>query len=186
MSQVNRYDVVVLGGGPGGYTAAFRAADLGLSVCLVEKRERLGGVCLNVGCIPSKTLLHGAAVIEEAAEASEYGISFDPPQIDIAALLGKKESVIEQLTTGLAGLCKARKITRLVGKGVFTDKSTLTVSGVDGETEVQFADAIIATGSFPFILPGIPDDPRIWDSSDALELKTVPEQLPVQTLLLFS
>ncbi len=176
MNQVNRYDIVVLGGGPGGYTAAFRAADLGLSVCLVEKQERLGGVCLNVGCIPSKTLLHGAAVIEEAAEASEYGISFDPPEIDIAALLGKKESVIEQLTTGLAGLCKARKITRLVGKGVFTDKSTLTVSGVDGETEVQFADAIIATGSSPFILPGIPDDPRIWDSSDALELKTVPEK----------
>jgi len=176
MSQKNTFDVVVLGGGPGGYTAAFRAADLGLSVCLVEKQERLGGVCLNVGCIPSKTLLHGAAVIEEAAEVSEYGISFAPPEIDTAALLAKKESVIEQLTSGLAGLCKARKITRLVGRGVFKDKSTLTVAGVDEEIEVQFTDAVIATGSFPFILPGIPDDPRIWDSSDALELKTVPEK----------
>ncbi|MBW2660245.1 MAG: dihydrolipoyl dehydrogenase, partial [Deltaproteobacteria bacterium] len=177
MSQTDRYDVVVLGGGPGGYTAAFRAADLGLSVCLVEKQERLGGVCLNVGCIPSKTLLHGAAVIEEAVEASEYGISFAPPEIDIAALLAKKESVIAQLTTGLAGLCKARKITRLVGRGVFKDKSTLLVTGADGEIEIGFTDAVIATGSAPFILPGIPDDPRIWDSTDALELKTIPGRL---------
>ncbi len=176
MSQLNKFDVVVLGGGPGGYTAAFRAADLGLSVCLVEKQERLGGVCLNVGCIPSKTLLHGAAVIEEAAEVGEYGISFDPPKIDIAALLTKKESVIEQLTAGLAGLCKARKITRLTGKGVFQDKSTLLVSGNEGETEVKFTDAVIATGSVPLVLPGIPEDPRIWDSSDALELKTVPKR----------
>jgi len=176
MSQINTYDVVVLGGGPGGYTAAFRAADLGLSVCLVEKQQRLGGVCLNVGCIPSKTLLHAAAIIEEAAEVAEYGISFESPKIDIAALLAKKESVIAQLTSGLAGLCKARKITRLVGKGIFKDKSTLMVSGVDGETEVQFTDTIIATGSSPFILPGLPEDPRIWDSSDALELKTVPER----------
>ena len=176
MNETNKYDVVVLGGGPGGYTAAFRAADLGLSVCLVEKQQRLGGVCLNVGCIPSKTLLHGAAVIEEAAEAAEYGISFESPRIDIAALLAKKESVIAQLTSGLAGLCKARKITRLVGKGIFKDKSTLMVNGVDGETEVQFTDAIIATGSSPFILPDLPEDPRIWDSSDALELKTIPKR----------
>ena len=176
MDEINSFDVVVLGGGPGGYTAAFRAADLGLSVCLVEKQERLGGVCLNVGCIPSKTLLHGAAVIEEAAEVAEYGISFGPPKIDLAALLAKKESVIEQLTGGLAGLCKARKITRMVGRGVFKDASTLVVSGADGETEVQFADAVIATGSFPFVLPGIPEDSRIWDSSMALELKTVPER----------
>jgi len=177
MSQLNRFDVVVLGGGPGGYTAAFRAADLGLSVCLVEKQERLGGVCLNVGCIPSKTLLHGAALIDEAAEASDYGINFAPPEVDIAALLAKKESVIAQLTAGLAGLCKARKITRLAGKGVFRDKSTLLVTGADGETEIGFTDAVIATGSSPFILPGIPDDPRIWDSTDALELKNVSGKL---------
>jgi len=177
MSQLNRFDVVVLGGGPGGYTAAFRAADLGLSVCLVEKQERLGGVCLNVGCIPSKTLLHGAALIDEAAEASDYGINFAPPEVDIAALLAKKESVIAQLTAGLAGLCKARKITRLAGKGEFRDKSTLLVTGADGETEIGFTDAVIATGSSPFILPGIPDDPRIWDSTDALELKNVSGKL---------
>ena len=176
MSEITTFDVVVLGGGPGGYTAAFRAADLGLSVCLVEKQERLGGVCLNVGCIPSKTLLHGAAVIEEAAEAAEFGISFEPPKIDLEVLLAKKEAVIDQLTGGLAGLCKARKITRMEGKGVFKDVSTLVVSGADGETEVRFTDAIIATGSFPFVLPGIPDDPRIWDSTAALELKTVPER----------
>ncbi len=179
MSENNSFDVVVLGGGPGGYTAAFRAADLGLSVCLVEKQERLGGVCLNVGCIPSKTLLHGTAVIEEASEAAEYGISFEPPKVDIGALLAKKESVIEQLTGGLAVLCKARKITRMVGRGVFKDTSTLVVSGVDGETEIRFTDAIIATGSFPFVLPGVPGDPRIWDSSDALELKMVPERFLV-------
>ena len=176
MSDNRTFDVAVLGGGPGGYTAAFRAADLGLSVCLVEKQERLGGVCLNVGCIPSKTLLHGASVIEEAVEVADYGINFEPPVIDIKALLAKKESVIEQLTGGLAGLCKARKITRLVGKGEFKDKTTLVVSGADGKQEISFKNAIIATGSSPFALPGLPDDPRIWNSTDALKLKTVPKK----------
>ena len=159
MSEAKPFDVVVLGGGPGGYTAAFRAADLGLSVCLVDKQERLGGVCLNVGCIPSKTLLHAAAVIEEAAEIAEFGVDFAPPKIDITRVLAKKNAVIEQLTSGLDGLCKARKITRLTGKGVFKSATTLAVTGPDGEQEVQFVSAIIATGSYPFVLPNIPKIP---------------------------
>ncbi len=176
MSETKTYDVVVLGGGPGGYTAAFRAADLGLSVCLVDKQQRLGGVCLNVGCIPSKTLLHAATVIEEAAEIAEFGIDFAPPKVDIARVLAKKNAVIEQLTSGLDGLCKARKITRLTGSGVFKDTTTLMVAGSDGEQQVKFTNAIIATGSHPFKLPDIPDDPRIWDSTAALELQAVPKR----------
>jgi dihydrolipoamide dehydrogenase len=177
MSETKKYDVLVLGGGPGGYTAAFRAADLGLAVCLVEKEERLGGVCLNVGCIPSKTLLHAATIIEEAAAAAEFGVDFAAPQVDLERLRAKKNAVIGQLTTGLDGLCKARKITRLTGKGTFKDRSTLTLSGTAGEQEVQFANAIIATGSRPFVLPNIPVDPRIWDSTAALRLTTVPKRL---------
>lgn len=172
-----QFDLVVLGGGPGGYTAAFRAADLGLSVCLVEKQNRLGGVCLNVGCIPSKTLLHGASLIEDATAAEEYGVIIEAPKIDITKLLAKKESVIAQLTSGLDRLCKARNITRITGKGFFQDQSTLIVSGDGEKTEIQFNDVIIATGSTPFVLPNLPDDPRIWDSSDALALKTVPKRL---------
>ncbi len=176
MSDMNIFDVLVLGGGPGGYTAAFRAADLGLTVCLVEKQERLGGVCLNVGCIPSKTLLHAAAVVEEAAEVADFGVEFAPPRIDIGRLAAKKNSVIEKLTTGLDGLCKARKITRMRGKGSFKDTTTLLVTNSDGEQEVQFSSAIIATGSHPFMLPNIPEDPRIWDSTAALKLLTVPKR----------
>jgi dihydrolipoamide dehydrogenase len=171
------YDLLVLGGGPGGYTAAFRAADLGLAVCLVEEHPRLGGVCLNVGCIPSKTLLHAAEVVEQAKEVQSYGIRFAPPEIDLAGLRGKKEEIINQLTTGLTGLCQARKITRLTGRGVFADPHTLTVAGPEGETTVTFDQAILATGSHPFRLPGLPEDPRIWDSTAALELARVPEHL---------
>jgi dihydrolipoamide dehydrogenase len=169
--------VAILGGGPGGYTAAFRAADLGLDVCLIEQGQRLGGVCLNVGCIPSKTLLHAAAVIEQAQAAAESGIVFGPPQIDIEILRSHKAKIITQLTSGLDSLCKARKITRLSGHGTFLDSTTLQVSGTDEETRVTFTDAIIATGSHPFVLPGSPDDPRIWDSTDALALTTVPKRL---------
>jgi len=176
MSDIKTFDVLVLGGGPGGYTAAFRAADLGLSVCLVEKRQKLGGVCLNVGCIPSKTLLHAAAVIEEASEIADFGVDFARPKVDLKRLLAKKEEIIGQLTGGLDGLCKARKITRLTGKGVFKDQKTLVAAGTDGEQEIHFRHAIIATGSRPFILPDIPDDPRIWDSSAALELREVPKR----------
>lgn len=177
MSQEISVDVAVLGGGPGGYTAAFRAADLGLSVCLIEKAERLGGVCLNVGCIPSKTLLHAAAVIEEAEEVKDFGITFAAPKIDIEALKTKKDAVINQLTTGLNGLCKARKIARVVGTGSFKDKTTLSVIGDNGQTDISFKNAIIATGSHPFAMPGAPDDPRIWDSTDALALESIPKKL---------
>ena len=176
MSDAIKYDVVVLGGGPGGYTAAFRAADLGLSVCLVEKQERLGGVCLNVGCIPSKTLLHAAAVIEEAAEVADFGVDFAAPKVDLGRLLAKKNAVIEQLTSGLDGLCKARKIARMTGKGVFKDQSTMVVTGAGGDQEIHFTSVIIATGSRPFVLPTVPADPRIWDSTAALALTTVPKR----------
>ncbi len=179
MVQHLKIGVAVLGGGPGGYTAAFRAADLGLEVCLIEQGQQLGGVCLNVGCIPSKTLLHAAAVIEKAQAAAESGIVFGPPQIDIEALGKHKSKIIKQLTDGLDSLCKARKITRLTGHGTFLDRNTLQVSGRDGETRVTFSDVIIATGSHPFMLPGCPDDPRIWNSTDALALTTVPNRLLV-------
>lgn len=177
MAQELTTAVAVLGGGPGGYTAAFRAADLGLSVCLIEQGQRLGGVCLNVGCIPSKTLLHASAVIEEAAAAAEYGVRFGAPEIDLEALRGYKARVVGQLTAGLDGLCKARRITRLIGRGEFVDRQTLRVSSQEGTTTVRFTDAVIATGSHPFVLPGCPDDPRIWDSTDALALNSVPGRL---------
>ncbi|HID69617.1 MAG TPA: dihydrolipoyl dehydrogenase [Desulfobacterales bacterium] len=177
MRETQTYDVAILGGGPGGYTAAFRAADLGLSVCLVDMRERLGGVCLNEGCIPSKTLLHGTSLIETDVKAAEYGINFKKPEIDVSVLRTKKESVILQLTEGLDKLAKARKITRLIGKGFFKDRSTLLVETTDNTIEIEFKDAIIATGSSPFILPGLPVDPRIWDSSDALSLNNIPDKL---------
>lgn len=176
MSEKKSFDLVVLGGGPGGYTAAFRAADLGLDVCLIDQGERLGGVCLNVGCIPSKTLLHCATVIEEAREIADFGVTFQEPEIDLEAVKAKKEAVITKLTEGLSGLCKARKITHIKGTGTFQDKETITVQGDEGETPIGFTNAIIATGSRPFALPGLPDDERIWNSTTALELNTVPKK----------
>jgi len=177
MTEKSKFDVAVLGGGPGGYTAAFRAADLGLSVCLVDERKRLGGVCLNVGCIPSKTLLHGANVIEEALEAVDFGISFSPPEIDVERLRAKKEEIVDQLTGGLDKLCSARQVTRVTGRGVFTDSNALVVKNGDEESKISFEHGIIATGSRPFALPFVPDDPRIWDSTDALSLVNVPKRL---------
>jgi dihydrolipoamide dehydrogenase len=170
-------DVVVLGAGPGGYTAAFRAADLGLKVILIERYERLGGVCLNVGCIPSKALLHVARVIAEAEEASGQGISFGTPEIDVDGLRGWKESVVGRLTKGLDGLAKQRKVEVVRGVAAFTAPNILSVEGGDGATTVSFERCIIAAGSSATRLPGLPDDPRIVDSTGALELEDIPGRL---------
>ena len=180
MSKEIKTQVVVLGAGPAGYSAAFRAADLGLDTIIVERYSTLGGVCLNVGCIPSKALLHVAKVIEEAKALSEHGIIFGAPQTDIDKVRLWKEKVINQLTGGLAGMAKMRKVQVVNGFGKFTGPNTLEVDGADGKTTVTFDNAIIAAGSRPVKLPFIPhDDPRVWDSTDALELTSVPGKLLV-------
>ncbi len=173
-------EVVVLGSGPGGYTAAFRAADLGKRVILIEKYDSIGGVCLNVGCIPSKALLHTAQIINEAAEMSAHGIDFGKPKIDIKKLAGFKNKVIKQLTGGLAALAKQRKVQIVTGYGKFTSPETIEVTGKDGTQTISFDDAIIAAGSSVFNIPGFPyDDPRLMDSTGALELADVPKRLLV-------
>ncbi|MGL6020754.1 MAG: dihydrolipoyl dehydrogenase [Gibbsiella quercinecans] len=178
MSTEIKTQVVVLGAGPAGYSAAFRCADLGLETVLVERYSTLGGVCLNVGCIPSKALLHVAKVIEEAKALAEHGIVFGEPKTDIDKVRLWKEKVINQLTGGLAGMAKGRKVKVVNGLGKFTGANTLVVEGENGSTTINFDNAIIAAGSRPIKLPFIPhDDPRVWDSTDALELKTVPERL---------
>jgi dihydrolipoamide dehydrogenase len=172
-------DVLVLGAGPGGYSAAFRAADLGVSVVLVDRRPTLGGVCLNVGCIPSKALLHAAKVIDEAAEMSDRGLVFAPPKIELDALRNWKERVVNRLTTGLTGLARQRKVTVLTGEGAFTSPHTLAVRAPEGDRAVRFNRAIIAAGSEPAAPGFIPRDPRIWDSTAALELRSIPKRLLV-------
>jgi len=180
MSTEIKTQVVVLGAGPGGYSAAFRCADLGLETVLVERYATLGGVCLNVGCIPSKALLHVAKVIEEAKALRENGITFGEPKTDIDKVRTWKERVVNQLTGGLTGMAKARKVTVVHGVGKFTGTNTLQVDGEKGTTTINFDNAIIAAGSRPIQLPFIPhDDPRVWDSTDALALRTVPERLLV-------
>ena len=172
--------VCVLGSGPGGYTAAFRAADLGLNTVLIERYATLGGVCLNVGCIPSKALLHAAKVIDEAAHAADIGITFGAPKIDIAKLRGFKEKVVAQLTGGLAGMSKQRKVTVVQGVGRFVSPNEIEVETKDGTKLVRFEKAIIAAGSQAVKLPGFPwDDPRMMDSTDALLLGDVPKKLLV-------
>lgn len=180
MSTEIKTQVVVLGAGPAGYSAAFRCADLGLETVIVERYNTLGGVCLNVGCIPSKALLHVAKVIEEAKALAEHGIVFGEPKTDIDKIRTWKEKVINQLTGGLAGMAKGRKVKVVNGLGKFTGANTLEVEGENGKTVINFDNAIIAAGSRPIQLPFIPhEDPRIWDSTDALELKEVPERLLV-------
>lgn len=172
-------DLVVLGSGPGGYTAAFRAADLGLNVTLVERYAALGGVCLNVGCIPSKALLHAARVVEEAREVGEFGIDFGRPKIDTAKLRAWKDRVVRQMTQGLDGLARRRKVTVIQGYGRFSSPNTLTVERDGDRHELRFDQCIIAAGSAPVRLPGQADDPRIMDSTSALELADLPERLLV-------
>ncbi len=180
MSKEIKTQVVVLGSGPAGYSAAFRAADLGLETVIVERFSTLGGVCLNVGCIPSKALLHVAKVIEEAKEVAHHGVVFGEPTIDLEKLRGFKEKVVGQLTGGLGGMSKMRKVNVVNGYGKFTSSNTMEVQGEDGVTVINFEHAIIAAGSRPIELPFIPhEDPRIWDSTDALELKEVPGKLLV-------
>ena len=180
MSQEVKTQVVVLGAGPAGYSAAFRAADLGLETVIVERYATLGGVCLNVGCIPSKALLHVAKVIEESKTMASHGVTFGEPNIDLDQVRSHKEKVIGQLTQGLGGMAKMRKVKVVTGLAKFTGANTMEVAGDDGTTTINFENAIIAAGSRPIQLPFIPhDDPRIWDSTDALELKEVPERLLV-------
>ncbi len=173
-------ELLVLGSGPGGYTAAFRGADLGLQTVLVERYASLGGVCLNVGCIPSKALLHAAKVITEAEEMSHFGVSLGQPKVDVDALRGWKESVVKKLTGGLAGLAKGRKVKVVEGTGLFASPNMLRVATAEGERMISFDQCIIAAGSEPVELPFIPhDDPRVIDSTGALALADIPKRLLV-------
>ena len=178
MSKEIKAQVVVLGSGPAGYSAAFRAADLGLETVLIEKYSTLGGVCLNVGCIPSKALLHVAKVIEEAKALSAHGVLFGEPSTDVDKIRIWKDKVVSQLTGGLKGMASMRKVTVVNGFGKFTGPNSIVVQGEDEKTTVNFDNAIIAAGSRPVKLPFIPhDDHRVWDSTDALELRCVPKRL---------
>ena len=172
-------EMLVLGAGPGGYSAAFRAADLGMKTMLVERYETLGGVCLNVGCIPSKALLHTASVMDEVRHLPDHGISFGEPKIDLDKLRTFKNGVVKKLTGGLAGMAKARKVDVVRGVGTFVDPFHLEVTGGNGKITIKFAKAIIAAGSQSAKLPFLPSDPRIVDSTGALELKSIPKRMLV-------
>lgn len=179
-SASHDFDLVVLGAGPGGYTAAFRAADLGLRVALVERYPALGGVCLNVGCIPSKALLHTGKVIEEAAALEPHGVSFGEPFIDLDKLRGFKDQVVTKLTGGLDGMAKKRKIEVIHGLAAFAGPNSLTVTSDEAKLEISFDKAIIAVGSQSLELAGMPwGDPRLMDSTGALELEEIPDRLLV-------
>src|SRR6267142_4891151 len=167
-------DIVVLGAGPGGYSAAFRAADLGLKTVLVERYPTLGGVCLNVGCIPSKALLHTAAVMDAARGLAGHGVTFGQPKLDLAKLRSFKAKVVGKLTGGLAAMAKMRKVTVIQGVAAFAGPNELAI---DGKKPIRFANAIIAVGSQAAKLPFLPEDPRIVDSTGALELPSLPKRM---------
>ena len=181
MSEAITTQVLVLGSGPGGYSAAFRAADLGLDVTLVERHEVLGGVCLNVGCIPSKALLHVAKLITDAEASVDHGVSFGEPQLDLDALRAHKEAVVRKLSGGVSGMADRRKVRVVQGTGSFVGINELKVALTDGgEQAITFEHAIVAAGSSVARLPGIPwDDERVWDSTAALELRQIPGRLLV-------
>jgi dihydrolipoamide dehydrogenase len=182
MTETNEFDfdVLVLGAGPGGYTAAFRAADLGQKVALVERYPKLGGVCLNVGCIPSKALLHTAEVIDAAAAMEKHGVSFGQPLIDIDKLRDFKTGVVDKLTGGLDGMARQRKVDVIQGTGTFEGPNLVRVETADGEKQLSFRNAIIAVGSQSLELGNMPwGDPRLMDSTDALELEEIPDRLLV-------
>jgi dihydrolipoamide dehydrogenase len=174
-SSDHDFQVVVLGSGPGGYTAAFRAADLGLKTALIERHEKLGGVCLNVGCIPSKALLHAARVIAETEEMATHGVSFGKPKVDLPKLIEWKQSVVDKLTGGLVGLAQRRDVEVIHGVGTLTGPNALRV----GDRDVSFDNLIIAAGSQPAMIPGLPDDERIIDSTGALSPTSIPGRLLV-------
>ena len=172
--------LLVLGAGPGGYTAAFRAADLGMDVVLIERFEKLGGVCLNVGCIPSKALLHAAEVIQEAAHMKDIGIEFSAPKITLDKLRGYKEKVVGTLNVGLASMAKQRKVRTVTGNGRFVSANEIEIETAEGKKRLRFGQCVIAAGSQPVKLPGFPwDDARVMDSTDALMLADIPKQLLV-------
>lgn len=170
-------EMLVIGSGPGGYSAAFRSADLGMKTVLVEKYETLGGVCLNVGCIPSKALLHATAVIDESAHIKSAGISFTKPKVDLNKLRAHKDEVVGRLTKGVAGMAKGRKVEVVTGVGEFNSANSMVVKTADGEKTIAFERAIIAVGSRPIKLPFVPEDPRIIDSTGALELADIPKHM---------
>lgn len=179
MSDNTHTQLVVIGAGPGGYAAAFHAADLGLEVTLVDKDVKPGGVCLFRGCIPSKALLHAAEVIQHAKEAATFGVNFDDPRVDIRKLAGWKDDVVKKLTDGLAFLAKKRKVTFVQGTAAFVGENALRVDSSEGPRTLEFDNAIIATGSSPVKLPFLPESGKIMDSTDALELKDIPGKLLV-------
>jgi len=179
MTKQIKTNVLVVGGGPGGYTAAFRAKDLGLDTVLVNEYDSLGGVCLNVGCIPSKALLHLAKVVDEAHEVSEQGVSFGQPTFDSKKMVAWKSSIIKKLTGGLSALAKQRKVEVVIGKASFSGSHQVVVTGKDGDTTIDFEHVIIAVGSQSVNLPFIPEDKRIFSSTGALELADIKGNLLV-------
>lgn len=170
-------EVLVIGAGPGGYTAAFRAADLGKKVILIEKYPTLGGVCLNVGCIPSKALLHLAKVINEADEMTHHGVNFGKPKLEIDKIRAYKDGITKKLTGGLSGLAKQRKVTVVQGLAEFSSPTTVVVNTATGQKTISFINAIIAAGSHSFKIPGLPEDDRILDSTSALALTNIPKSM---------